>query len=547
MIYDSNKHLQQMVDEIISLITRAQDKNGYVNTYFSLERTNERWVNLQEKHELYCAGHLIQAAIAHQRATSENRLLASVLRLADHIYSQFGPTARAATSGHPEIEMALVELYRMTRDKKYLELASTLINRRGHQILNGTEYLIDHRPFRELEYLAGHAVRALYLCSGVSDIFLETGEPQLITTLQRLWTNMVVQQMYITGGLGARYDGEAFGKPYELPNSQAYAETCAAIASIMWNWRMLQVNGEAQYSDLMEWTYYNAVLPGISLDGNRYFYTNPLRDDGTHRREKWFDCACCPPNVSRIIAEFPGYIYSISDEGIWLHHYANSRARIDLRSGQQVELVQSTRYPWDGHINLRIVNLTLGQNDRGDCTSADFCLFLRIPGWLTDQRAVININNKTLNNDFHSGTYLLIRRQWQTGDIVSIDFPMKVRYRESHPLVKENTGRIAITRGPLVYCLETVDNPGVNLSEIVINPGCKAEVEFLPDLLEGIVRLHFHAKRRKIDPNWEAKLYRPISPRNIKISWKEVEILSIPYYAWANREPGEMEIWHLFS
>ena len=284
MVSRRSEHFQEMIDQIVTLIIIAQDKNGYVNTYFSLERTSERWTNLLEKHELYCAGHLIQAAIAHRRATGESRLLEAAIRLADHIYSQFGPTGRMGTSGHPEIEMALVELYRITGDKKYLELAATFINRRGHHMLDGSEYLIDHKPFRELEYLTGHAVRALYLCTGAADLFLETGEPQIKTVLQRLWTNMVSQQMYITGVLGARHEGEAFGQPYELPNDKAFAETCAAIASVMWNWRMLQIDGEARYADLVEWTYFNAILPGISLDGKEYFYTNPLRDNGDHRR-----------------------------------------------------------------------------------------------------------------------------------------------------------------------------------------------------------------------------------------------------------------------
>ncbi len=547
MIYTNNEQLQQMVDQVITLISKAQDKNGYINTYFSMERSIERWTNLQEKHELYCAGHLIQAAIAHYRATGGSRLLNVALQLADHINSEFGPASQIGTSGHPEIEMALIELYRTTSEIEYLKLAATFIDRRGHQFLGGREYYIDHVPFRQLEYLAGHAVRALYLCSGATDLLLETGEPQLKTTLERLWTNMVRQQMYITGGLGARHDGEAFGNPYELPNARAYAETCAAIASLMWNWRMLQINGDARYSDLLEWTYYNAVLPGISLDGKEYFYTNPLKSDGNHRRQKWFDCACCPPNISRAIAEFQGYMYSVSDEGIWLHLYASSWASFDLRTGQKVELIQSTRYPWDGYLTLRITNLISNHLTNEPNEDEEFSLFLRIPGWLADQRAAIKINGENFMHTAGSGSYLEIHRRWQIGDMISIDFPMDVRYIMSHPLVEENTGRTTITRGPLVYCMEEADNPEVNLSEIVINTASQLMVEFQPNLLGGIIQLRCVAQNRSIDPSMEAELYLPINSIEYETKRNMIEVLFIPYYAWANRTPGAMEIWHLYS
>jgi DUF1680 family protein len=427
--------------------------------------------------------------------------------------------------------MALVELFRVTRNTNYLDLAATFIDRRGHGLFGGLEYYIDHLPFRQLERMAGHAVRALYLCTGATDVFLETGDPQLQATLQRLWTNMVEQQMYITGGLGSRHDGEAFGEPYELPNTRAYAETCAAIASIMWNWRMLQINGDASYSDLLEWTYYNAVLPAISLDGNVYYYTNPLKNDGAHKPQKWFDCACCPPNISRIIAEFPGYIYSVSDEGVWLHLYASSKASILLRSQRQVEVEQSTRYPWDGHITLRIGNMIPFVNPREEKAGEEFSLFLRVPGWLEDQQAIIKINDGIFNQQAGAGSYLEIHRNWQTGDMVTVDFPMKVRYLESHPLVAENTRRIAITRGPLVYCMESVDNPGILLSEVRINPLQQPEVEFVPDLLGGIVQLRFLAEKSIIDPNWDVNLYRPLELYGSRSKGDEVEVTSIPYYA----------------
>lgn len=546
MIYHNDEKLQPLVDLVITLITKAQDKDGYLNTYFSLEKIRERWSNLQDKHELYCAGHLTQAAIAHHRVTGETRLMNVAIRLADHVCNTFGPSQVEGTGGHPEIEMALIELYRATGETKYLEQTAIFIDRRGYGLLGGREYLLDHLPFRKLDHLTGHAVRALYLCSGATDLVLETGESQLRTTLECLWINMVNQQMYLTGGIGARHDGEAFGTPYELPNARAYAETCAAIASVMWNWRMLQQEGNPRYADLLEWTFYNAILPGISLDSNEYFYINPLKDNGEHRREAWFECACCPPNISRTIAMFPGYMYSVSKEGIWLHLYTQSKAILELMTGQQVEIQQTTSYPWDGNVSLKITNILASHATKGSSRNSDeFSLFLRLPGWLADQKVGVKINGKPYRHHAASGSYLEIHRNWQVGDVVGFDLPMIVRFIESHPLVNENFGRIAVSRGPLVYCLEAADNPDVLLSEFRINPSIQPEVEFVPDLLAGITRLHLSGWVRPIDADWDDKLYRYVHPNKPQANDHEVEAISIPYFAWANRMPGEMGIWHL--
>ncbi len=548
MIYSHEEHLRSWVDHVIALIIKAQDKDGYLNTYFSLNKIRERWTNLQEKHELYCAGHLIQSAVAHQRATGDGKLMNVAIRLADHICGTFGPSQVAGTSGHPEIEMALIELYRATGDAKYLKQAAIFLDRSGRGFLGNREYLLDHIPFRNLDHLVGHAVRALYLCSGAMDLALETGEQHLRTTLDLLWTNMVNQQMYITGEVGARHDGEAFGKPYELPNARAYAETCAAIASIMWNWRMLQLEGNPRYADLLEWTFYNAVLPGISLDSKEYFYVNPLMDNGDHRREAWFDCACCPPNICRTIAMFPGYMYSLSIEGIWLHLYAQSKAIIDLITGQQVEIHQNTSYPWDGHITLQITGLRLSHsNISGTINSVKFSLFLRIPGWLAAQKVYVKINGKPYRHNSTSGSYLEIHRNWKKGDIVALQLPMDVRFIESHPMVEENYERIAIARGPLLYCLEAVDNPDALLSDIRINPLVQPEIEFVPDLLGGIVRLRLSGSVRLVDTDWNNKLYRPIHLNLPHAYDRDIEIISIPYFTWANRKPGAMGIWYLIT
>ena len=544
MIYRCDENIKEMVDLVITLITNAQDKNGYINTYFSLERVADRWTNLAEKHELYCAGHLIQAAIAHHKVTGEDNLLNVAIRLADHIQSIFGPSLREGTSGHPEIELALVELYRTTGLVKYLDLASVFLDRRGQHFLGGSEYIQDHIPFRKLEHLIGHAVRALYLCSGATDIYLETGDKSILSTLEQLWANMVNQQMYITGGVGARHDLESFGKPYELPNARAYGESCAAVASIMWNWRMLQVEGDPRYADLMEWTLYNAVLPGISLEGNEYFYINPLKDDGTHRRQDWFACACCPPNICRTIAMFPGYMYSVSTGGIWLHLYAQSKAVIELLSGQQVELQQTTSYPWDGHVIIQMNNMaSLNSSKENQQETIEFSLFLRLPDWLDACQVEVKINGETFCHTAAPGSYLEIHRSWQVEDTVSIELPMEVRFLESHPMVEENVGRVAVTRGPLLYCLEAADNPNVSVHEVRIKTSELPKADFMPDHLGGVVRLRLTGEVHIIGTEWKNKLYQPISNDKGQLKTRDIEVISVPYFAWANRDPGAMQVW----
>lgn len=547
MVYNHGDELHQLVDHVIDLISAAQDKDGYLNTYFSLDKAGERWSNLQDMHELYCAGHLIQAAIAHKRVTGEDKLFNVAIRLADHLYSMFGPSRREGSGGHPEVEMALIELYRTTGEVKYLNLASLLISRRGYGLLGGREYLLDHLPFNKLQRLAGHAVRALYLCSGVTDLALETGDQQLLATLERLWSTTVNQQMYVTGGMGAKHDGEAFGEPYELPNATAYAETFAAVASVMWNWRLLQLEGKLGYADLLEWTLYNAVLPGISLGGTEYFYVNPLADNGNHRRQPWFDCACCPPNINRTIAMLPGYIYSVSAKGIWLHLYVSSRINLELVGGQHMSLHQITSYPWDGHVTIVITANPSSQSEKDDSMFADpFSLFLRVPGWLGDGQVDVKINGETFVHHTSPGSYMEIQRIWQIGDNLEITFPMDVRYIESHPMVAENSGRIAFARGPLVYCLEEVDNPDVSLARISIDTSIQPTHEYVPELLGGVVQLRFRAKVNGMNKERDGKLYRPIHIDSSQRHIDEIEVKSIPYYPWANRKPGAMQVWHSF-
>jgi DUF1680 family protein len=534
---EDDPDLTRQLETVIDLIKKAQQPDGYLNTYFMFERAGERWSNLRDMHELYCAGHLIQAAIAHHRATGQERLLEAARRLAGHIVDVFGPGKRPGAPGHPEVEMALVELYRTTGDVRYLDQAESFLDNRGRGLIGGREYHIDHRPFRELERLAGHAVRALYLCSGAADLVAERGEPGLREQLERLWENMTERQMYITGGVGSRYEGEAFGRDWELPNERAYAETCAAIANVLWSWRMLQFDGDARYADVMELALYNGALAGISLDGTSYFYVNPLADpEGRHRRLSWYDCACCPTNIVRLLAGLPGLFYSTSHapEGIWVHLYAQSRGEVLLPQGNRVGIRQVTRYPWEGEVHLDVDG------------EGEFSLFLRIPAWAGfDERfaASVLVNGESTGVPLPPGAYTEIRRVWQPGDRVDLILPMQAQRIESHPYVLENAGRVALRRGPLVYCCEGVDLPAVDLRDIRLPAGTLLSAQFQPELLGGITTLSFSSPAAIPSSGWDRRLYHPALTDRETPAATPGQFTAVPYYAWGNRGRGPMQVW----
>jgi DUF1680 family protein len=542
---DADPALEQMVDAVVAEVVAAQQPNGYLNTYFMFDQATERWTNLRDMHELYCAGHLIQAAIAYRRATGSDRLLQVARRLADHICDVFGPEEAGklpGTGGHPEIEMALVELARTTGQSKYLQQARFFLDVRGQGLCGGRADYQDHQPFRTLHRMVGHAVRAVYLNAGAADLYAETGEAALRDTLNRLWHTMTTRQIYVSSGIGSRYQGEAFGRDYELPNERAYTETCAAIGSVMWNWRMLALDGDACYADLMETTLCNGVLPGVSLDGQAYFYQNPLADDGTHRRQPWFDTACCPSNVARLLASLPSYFYSVSDDietgkcCIWVHLYAGGTARLSLPDGRQVGLTQRTHYPWDGDIAIEVEG------------KGDFSLLLRIPAWC-EAGAALEVNGQPFAGALVPSAYTEISRTWQAGDTVHLRLPMLVRCVESHPYIAENVGRVALMRGPLLYCVEQADNPGIDLRDIVLPTtvvegiaGYAPVTEFRPDLLSGVTVLRIPAKAVPPDEAWGSRLYRTARPPVEQSRGRPVEVTAIPYYAWANRaDPGGCE------
>jgi len=522
-----DKKLEERVNRLIEDIAGAQEEDGYLNTYFTLEK-KEHFSDLAVKHELYCAGHLIEAAVAHHLATAKTNLLDVAIRFADLVCCTFDSGKKEGAPGHEEIELALVKLYHLRREKRYLDTARFFIEKRGQGYAGGDQYRQDHLPFTEQKEIVGHAVRAMYLMSGAADVFKETNDKPLMDTLKRLWENMRSAKMYVTGSIGSRHEGEAFGKNYELPNDRAYAETCAAIGNIFWNYRMLHLTGDAKYADVMEKVLYNGFLSGISLDGRKYFYQNPLQADKDHRRVSWFPCACCPPNVARLLSSLGGYLYSVSEQGVWLHLYGESEAAITLDKDRKVTLNQHTNYPWSGEINIRVSS--------GEETS--FTLFVRIPGWC--QEAEVLVNGKSITGDIMPSSYLPISRTWKGEDEVQLNISMPVEFLRSHPH-SSNNARLAISRGPMIYCIETEDHPGIDVFDILLSPDTKLTPHFESGLLGGVVVLKGEASVQDLS-SWRGKLYRPYRKEK-KVKTKPLGITAIPYFAWANRSPGKMLVW----
>ncbi len=497
--------LDRQLDELIARIAAAQQPDGYLNTYFTLVDPKNRWADLHYRHQLYLAGHLFEAAVAHHRATGKQNLLSVALRFADLIVREFGPGKRLDPDGHQEVELALIKLYELTGKREYLELAKFFIDIRGdgsRRKLWGPN-VQDHQPFREQSEIVGHAVRAMYMCCGAADLYAWTGEAALRDALYRLWEDLTRHKLYVTGGIGARAGGEAFGEPYELPNLEAYAETCAAIGLVLLSWRMTLLEADARFADVMERALYNGFLSGVSLDGRRFFYVNPLESAGNHHRQPFFPCACCPTNVVRIIPQVPGLFYAWDDAGIYVNLYAAGSAEIFWR-GIPIRIRQKTDFPWDGRVALTLLC------DR----PVEMALRVRIPGWCRDWMLAINGERTTASVE---RGYAVIRRQWDGEDRVELNLSMPVERVESHPKVATNRGRVAIQRGPIVYCFEQVDNGGpVRQLQLARDP--EFQVEYRPDLLGGVVTI----------------LATDVQGHNR---------VAIPYYAWDHRDPGEMIVW----
>ncbi len=526
LAYEPDANLGRITDLVIAEVAAAQQPDGYLNSYHMFDLAGERWSDLQSKHEMYLAGHLFQAGVAHHRATGRRDLLDVACRFADNIDSIFGPGKRHGTDGHPEPEMALVELYRETSEPRYLALAQFLLDERGHGIVGGDSNLQDHKPFRELDEVIGHAVRACYLNCGAADVFAETGEQALSDTLGRLFRNLTERRMYVTGGVGALHAGEALGVDYELPNTSAYSETCAAIANAMWQWRMFLLTGEGRFMDVFELALLNGSLAGISLDGKGYFYVNPLGSRGNHRRQPWFDCACCPSNIARIIAQVAGYFYATSDDGVWVNLYAASDAQVPWR-GQTIAIAQDTDYPWGGDVVLRVT----------PAEEAEFTLYLRVPEWATGASA--SVNGVPVDGDVVGG-YLPIRRTWAKDDEVSLSLNMKPEWLAANPMIEADAGRLALRRGPLVYAVEQADNPGLDPWFLSVDPAGRLAAEASHDLLGGVTVVWGEAEEAPLDL-WSRSLYLPEA--KAASQQKKVSFAAIPYFAWANREAGPMQMW----
>jgi hypothetical protein len=529
--------LDRYLDELIAKIAAAQEDDGYLYTARTIDPSNlprdageTRWSYLEHSHELYNVGHLYEAAVAHFQATGKRTLLDVALENANLIDRTFGPGKLQDPPGHEEIEVGLVKLYRVTGDRRYLDLAKFFIDRRGRPEgragLYG-EYSQDHQPVTDQAEPVGHAVRAGYLYSAMADLAAITGEASYAAALDRIWARLMATKIYLTGGIGAERGHEGFGPDYHLPNATAYNETCAAVALALWSHRMFQLHGEGRYIDVLERVLYNGFLSGVSLAGDAFFYPNPLASDGVQpfnqgslERSPWFATACCPVNVVRFVPSIAGYIYAHRDGDVFVNLYVGSSVRLELRN-RDLKLVQETRYPWDGRVRIAV------EPER----PARFALHLRIPGWARGQplpsdlyqyvdatpgEVTLKLNGEVEPLDVRNG-YARIERRWVKGDVVDLEIPMPIRRVVAHPKVQANDGRVALERGPLVYCVEGVDHGG-SLGQLVLSDGDVLEAQFRPELLGGVTMLV-----RKGD---EATPFQ-----------------AVPYYAWNHRGAGEMEVW----
>lgn len=554
--------LEQLADGMIDIIALAQQEDGYVNTYFTLKEPGARWTNLAECHELYCAGHLIEAGVAYYRATGKRKLLDVVIRFADYIDSVFGnePGKLRGYDGHQEIELALVKLYEATGNERYLDLSAYFLNERGQKLsffeqqlherggqthfpgLNmatDLEYNQSHLPVREQDKAVGHAVRLVYMLAGMADVAARKNDQEMLDACLRLWDNIVSRQMYITGGIGSMVHGEAFSYDYDLPNDTVYAETCASIGLIFFARRMLQIKQDAQFADVMERALYNTVIAGMSRDGKHFFYVNPLEvnpkscggknknyDHVKPVRQEWFGCACCPPNIARLLSSLGSYIYSVQGDTIYHHLYIGGEANLKV-NGTHVMLKQESRYPWQGDITIEV----------SPEQARHFAVALRIPHWCGGN-ASVRVNGQTIPADSLEvvNGYAVIKREWRPSDVIALSLEMPVMRVHSHPAVQANAGRVAIQRGPLVYCLEEADN-GKHLHQLVLPK--EAGLSMLEEeLLGGMVAIEADALRlneekwgESLYSGWELSDYRPVKAK------------FIPYYAWANRGEGEMRVW----
>ena len=535
-----DKRLEKYIDSILAIVATAQEPDGYLYTARTMNPKHphdwvgkERWVAVENlSHEFYNLGHMIEGAIAHYQATGKRNFLDIAIKYADCVCRAIGnaPEQKRLVPGHQIAEMALVKLYLVTGDRKYLDQAKFFLDARGYTGRKDA-YSQAHKPVIEQDEAVGHAVRAVYMYSGMADVAAITGDSSYIKAIDRIWDNIVSKKMYITGGVGARHQGEAFGDNYELPNLSAYCETCAAIGSVYMNYRLFLLHGDAKYFDVLERTLYNGLISGVSLDGGSFFYPNPLASDGGYSRKPWFGCACCPSNISRFIPSLPGYVYAVKDRQVYVNLFLSNRAELKVND-KKVVLEQETSYPWKGDIRLKVLqgNQPFGMN-------------VRIPGWVrgsvlpSDLYAYadhqqpayrVMVNGQEVEGELHNG-YLTIDRKWKKNDVVEIHFDMLPRLVKANEKVAADRGRVAVERGPVVYCAEWPDND-FNVHTLLMNRRPELRVVERPELLYGLNQIVTDAQALSYD-------------KAGKLAVKDVKLTLIPYYAWAHRGEGDMEVW----
>lgn len=553
--------LEKVVDGVIDIVVKAQREDGYLNTYFTLKEPGREWSNLAECHELYCAGHMIEAGTAYYKATGKRKLLDAVSRFADYIDTVFGqePGKLKGYDGHQEIELALVKLYHATSNEKYLNLSRYFLDQRGEKphyfeqewekrgrslhfpqlsMVHDHHYSQSHLPVREQDKAEGHAVRLVYMCTAMADIAAETGDAGMLAACCELWDNIVNKRMYITGGIGSMEQGESFTADYDLPGDLAYAETCASVGLIFFAKRMLRLHQDSKYADVMERALYNTVISGMSLDGTKFFYVNPLEvypevlgknKNYNHvkaERQGWFSCACCPPNVSRLLASLGQYVYTVHDASIYVQLYIGGRMEAVI-NGISVRMEQQSQYISHGKSKFII---TPEQ-------TCEFTLALRMPEWCDQAEVTVDGVSKTYFAGDKNG-YIVLAREWKTGDEVEISFSMPVQIMKSHPQVRQTFSKVALQRGPFVYCMEQVDN-GKALYQLQLPRKTEFTISEQVGSLGGVKVIQAAGQRMKPTEEWADELYRSDS------RWKleQVNLKFIPYFTWANRGVGEMTVW----
>lgn len=506
--------LEAKTDEWIDKFAAAQQPDGYINTFYTLTGLEKRWDNM-DKHEMYCAGHMIEGAIAYYQATGKRKMLDVCIRMVDHMMSIFGPEKRHWVPGHEEIELALVKLYQVTNEEKYLDFAYWLLEQRGHGYGScGSEgkwnpnYYQDAVPVRDLEKISGHAVRSMYLFCGMADVAALKQDTGYIAALHRLWDDVVLRNMYITGGIGSSAHNEGFTTDYDLPNLEAYCETCASVGMVLWNHRMNQLTGDSKYVDVVEKALYNGALAGISLKGDLFFYVNPLESKGNHHRQAWYGCACCPSQISRFLPSIGNYIYGTSNDALWVNLYIGNKADVKLGK-KDMKVTMESQIPWEGQVKLTIDQLASTVNKE---------IRMRIPDWC--EKYTLAVNGEAIQQPVLDKGYAVLARQWKQGDVITLNIEMPAVLKQADPRVKQDVGKRAVQRGPLVYCIEETDNP-VDFDQLTLSTKSTLESQFDNALLDGVVKI------------------------TAKEEGKEINL--IPYYAWDNREAGKMKVWIDFN